>query len=175
MAATRRDHARHNPAVPAAVCRMKRMFFARAMMETCPFAAWSARRLRTALLFLTAACLATAGVAAADMTGPVGVIQRFQDTLLSVMKQAQALGYDGRYKKLAPIITATHDLETIARVSVGQYWSKLSDTQRSTLVDALLGSASPPMPRASTASPGRPSRLPPWVGKTVRAPWSRPL
>ncbi len=114
------------------------MFFARSMMVRAPFTAtWSARRLRVALLSLTAACLASAAVAAAEMAGPVGVIQRFQDTLVSVMKQAQALGYDGRYKKLAPIITSTHDLETIARVSVGQYWSKLSDAQRDKLVDTF--------------------------------------
>lgn len=95
-------------------------------------------RLLAALMLLTTTSLAAVGYcAAAGGAGPVGVIQRFQDTLLSVMKQAKALGYEGRYKKLAPVVTATHDLETIARVSVGQYWGKLSDAQRSKLVDTF--------------------------------------
>lgn len=81
--------------------------------------------------------LAAANLVAASTPGPVSVIQHFQDTLLSVMKQARALGYEGRYKMLAPVVTATHDLETIARVSVGQYWSKLNDTQRKKLVDTF--------------------------------------
>ncbi len=109
------------------------------MMDRFPVtAAWSTRRLWTTLLSLAAAaCLTTVNVAAADMSGPVKVIQRFQDTLLSVMKQAKALGYEGRYKQLAPVITATHDLETIARVAVGQYWSKLDAAQRNKLVDTF--------------------------------------
>jgi len=101
-------------------------------------AAWRVTPLLMGLLFLTAASLAAAhDVSAAVPPGPVGVIQRFQDSLLTVMKQAQTLGYEGRYKQLAPVITATHDLETIARVSVGQYWGKLSDTQRNKLVDTF--------------------------------------
>jgi phospholipid transport system substrate-binding protein len=89
-------------------------------------------------LFISLICAAAWGVAAdVPDQGPVQVIQRFQDTLLSVMKQAQSLGYDGRYKQLAPVVSATHDLAAIARVSVGRYWEALSAAQRDKLVDTF--------------------------------------
>ncbi|MHB1240607.1 MAG: ABC transporter substrate-binding protein [Gammaproteobacteria bacterium] len=70
---------------------------------------------------------------AADTT-PVQVIEKFQDTLLTVMKNAAKLGYQGRHKTLAPVVTTTLDLPTIARIALGQYWGQLSANQRTHFV-----------------------------------------
>lgn len=87
--------------------------------------------------FLAAPALAAGAVtapAARPVAGPVGVITRFQDTLIAVMKKAKTLGYRGRYAKLAPVVTATHDLPVIAQIALGQYWGRLTAAQRSEFV-----------------------------------------
>ncbi|HVS26300.1 MAG TPA: ABC transporter substrate-binding protein [Burkholderiales bacterium] len=65
------------------------------------------------------------------------VVERFQATLISAMSEAQKLGYDGRYKKLAPAIEESHDLAGIAQFAAGRYWEKLSDEQKKTYVDVF--------------------------------------
>ena len=65
---------------------------------------------------------------------PIRVVGQLQDTLIAVMKGAATLGYQGRYAKLAPVVTRTHDLAVIARVALGQYWSRLTPAQRAEFV-----------------------------------------
>lgn len=72
--------------------------------------------------------------AAAAASTPVQVIGKFQDTLLAVMKNAAKLGYQGRHRTLAPVVTSTLDLPTIARIALGQYWGRLSAGQRTQFV-----------------------------------------
>lgn len=67
----------------------------------------------------------------------VNVIQHLQDTLLDVMKNAKALGYQGRYQKLEPVIKSAYALPTLAQLTLGQHWSSLSSTQQQTFVDTL--------------------------------------
>lgn len=63
------------------------------------------------------------------------VVENFQAALIAVMKDAAKLGYDGRYQKLAPAVKQSHDLPAITRVATGRYWDKLSDEQKTRLVD----------------------------------------
>ncbi len=63
------------------------------------------------------------------------VISHLNDSLLAVMKNAHSLGYNGRYQKLDSVIRETHDLERIARFSVGKSWSNLTEQQRETFID----------------------------------------
>jgi phospholipid transport system substrate-binding protein len=65
------------------------------------------------------------------------VVERLQNTLISVMKNADKLGYQGRYKQLAPVIKETHDLANIARIAVGRYWQQLDDQQKNQLIDTF--------------------------------------
>lgn len=65
------------------------------------------------------------------------VVERFQSTLISVMKDSQKLGYEGRYKLLAPAVEESHDLPGIAQFAAGRYWEKLSEQQKKTYVDAF--------------------------------------
>jgi phospholipid transport system substrate-binding protein len=63
------------------------------------------------------------------------VVKGFQSELLSVMKTANELGYQGRYSKLEPLVKKSHDLRTIARIVTGRAWKGLSDEQRQDFVD----------------------------------------
>jgi len=40
----------------------------------------------------------------------------------------------GRYKKLEPVVLASHDIPYVVRLSVGKYWKKFDDKQRHSLV-----------------------------------------
>lgn len=68
---------------------------------------------------------------------PTAVVERFQNELIAVMKAAEQLGYHGRYARLAPAVRGSHDLATIARISVGAYWDGLSEKQRTTLIETF--------------------------------------
>ena len=62
------------------------------------------------------------------------VVRGFQSDLLSVMKEADELGYQGRYSKLEPSVKKSHDLRTIARIVTGRAWKKLDDAQKQDFV-----------------------------------------
>jgi phospholipid transport system substrate-binding protein len=63
------------------------------------------------------------------------VVRGFQSELLSVMKKANELGYQGRYSKLEPLVKKSHDLRTIARIVTGRAWKGLSNEQRQDFVN----------------------------------------
>lgn len=66
------------------------------------------------------------------------VVEEFQAVLIDVMKQGPALGYQGRYDKLFPAITRSHDLTKIARIVVGKEWETLSEKQQNELVEVFI-------------------------------------
>ena len=65
------------------------------------------------------------------------LVEKFQTELIAVMKQGKELGFKGRYDKLEPAITKSHDLNKITRVVVGKEWEKLSTEQQQKLVDVF--------------------------------------
>ncbi len=50
--------------------------------------------------------------------------------LLEVMKEAEALGYEGRAERLAVILEECLDLQFMAQKSVGRYWRSASEDNR---------------------------------------------
>ncbi len=84
-----------------------------------------------------AAVVLFAGAAAHAAESAAPVIERLNQTLLSTMKSASDLGYEGRYKKLAPVIKATFDLPFMTQYSAGRHWRQLTDAQQKALVDAF--------------------------------------
>jgi len=62
------------------------------------------------------------------------VVESLHASLLSVMKNAEALGYAGRYKALQPVVTEHFDLAGLARSSVRGYWDKFSAAQQNTFI-----------------------------------------
>lgn len=78
------------------------------------------------------------GVATAAQDSPAAkVVERFQRVLLSVMSDAQKLGYSGRERQLAPVVQDTHDLAAIAQFALGRYWDRLDATQRKVFIDTF--------------------------------------
>ncbi len=97
-------------------------------------------RIRFLLLAALLALAAPQVLAKSDSgndTGPARVVTAFHDTLLGVMKNAEALGVKGRYEKLAPRIEQSLHLALMAQVGAGSYWRKATEAQTDRLVAAF--------------------------------------
>jgi phospholipid transport system substrate-binding protein len=68
---------------------------------------------------------------------PVARVKSFYATLLETMKEAKRLGIEGRYKKLAPVITATFDLPAMTRIAVGPAWTSLTPEEQAAITSAF--------------------------------------
>ena len=75
--------------------------------------------------------------APAEGAQPSQVVERLQSSLLSVMKQANQLDYEHRYQLLEPIVTTSHDLPFVAKVTVGKYWKTFDDKQKTSFVNTF--------------------------------------
>lgn len=73
--------------------------------------------------------------AEADSTSPRAVVAAFQDVLLGNMKQAETLGFAGRYRNLLPVLDGAFDIEQMARVIIGGRWGKLGPAEQAQLVE----------------------------------------
>ena len=98
---------------------------------------YGAKRLQiilTALLILTLSL-----PAAAIGTDPAAakVVEKLHTELLEVMKKAKALGYKGRYQRLAPLVTSSYDFPFISKLVVGRYWSEFSPEQKEQFVNTF--------------------------------------
>lgn len=56
-------------------------------------------------------------------------------TLLEVMKKAEKLGYEGRYRRLEPVIKKSFDLDFIIRVATGRYWRDFTPEERAEITE----------------------------------------
>ena len=66
---------------------------------------------------------------------PSEVVKKLQASLITVMKDADQLGYQGRYETLEPIVLASHDIPLMVRVAVSKkFWKTFDDEQRKKLV-----------------------------------------
>lgn len=59
-------------------------------------------------------------------SGAVPAIESLQDQFIEVMRSADSIGYDGRYRRLQTIVTDSFDLPFMAEKAVGRHWKKLS-------------------------------------------------
>ena len=64
-------------------------------------------------------------------------VQGLYDSLLSTMKNGRTLGQSGRFGQLEPVVRRTFDIATMARLSVGQSWATMSETQRQQVIDGF--------------------------------------
>ena len=78
-----------------------------------------------------AAAYAQAGDPAAQQ------VQRFDDVLLSTMKQGKALGFQGRYRKFEPAVRQAFDLPIMIRFAVGPSWTTMSAADQAALLAAF--------------------------------------
>lgn len=93
------------------------------------------RRLAASLLL----CVAVFGAGAARAAGPAPseVVERLNAALIEVMREADALGFQGRYERLAPVLSAAFDFPLMARISAGKHWRTLDDVLRGRFIAAF--------------------------------------
>jgi len=61
---------------------------------------------------------------------PTPVVQRFNDALLTILKDGESLGYQGRFQRLEPVMRQTFDLDLMAEKALGQHWKDLSQADQ---------------------------------------------
>ncbi len=89
------------------------------------------------LVLVSSLALVAAAAPAGETGDPAKVVDRLHGALLAVMKQADALGYQGRFDRLAPVLQETFDLPFMAAKSVGRHWKSASEQDRRTLVQTF--------------------------------------
>jgi phospholipid transport system substrate-binding protein len=72
-----------------------------------------------------------------DSASPEQVVKRLHESLTEAMREGSRLGYKGRLELLTPSVNRTHDLDFIARTTLGNLWSKLSPDQQITFTDTF--------------------------------------
>ena len=81
---------------------------------------------------------ATAAIAQTQtVVPPQAMVKSLNDSLLYIMKNADALRFSGRRDFLAPRLGAVFHLPVMARIVVGSRWRKLNQNQQQRLVDGF--------------------------------------
>lgn len=86
------------------------------------------------ILLLTLGSWSAHADAVADARRPV---DRLNEALISVMKDAKSLGYQGRYKKLDPVVKESFEFEAVAQIALGSHWKPLEKAQKLAFVEKL--------------------------------------
>lgn len=89
--------------------------------------------LRTAAVLALAFALVRPAAAGES---PRDVVERFDETLITAMRNAEGLGFEGRFALLHPVLSEIFDFNAMARFAVGPtHWDAFSESQRRELVD----------------------------------------
>jgi phospholipid transport system substrate-binding protein len=95
-----------------------------------------ASRLLAVFLLLCVAGFGASAGRAAEAT-PSAIVERLNGVLIEVMRGAEALGFEGRYARLAPVLSASFDFPWMARISAGRHWRALDEATRGRFVEAF--------------------------------------
>ena len=93
-------------------------------------------RLALFAAILVFSALYPGGMARAQVT-PRSVVQGFYDTLLDVMKNGQALGFQGRFDRIRPEFEKAFNVPLMTRVVVGSAWASATPEQQDQVIDAF--------------------------------------
>lgn len=69
--------------------------------------------------------------------GAAAVVERLQGELIKSMQAGTAQSYAERFRRLTPIVKASHRMGTSARVALGRHWQGLDERQRTRFVDTF--------------------------------------
>ena len=64
-------------------------------------------------------------------------VETLHAALLEAMKGGTQLGFDGRKDQLMPVLEATFDFDTIARLVTGRHWGDMNEAQRKAFVEVF--------------------------------------
>ncbi len=65
------------------------------------------------------------------------VVARVNEALIGAMREAEALAFQGRYDRLAPVFMAAFHFPFMARVAAGRHWRDLEPAQKDLLAVAF--------------------------------------
>jgi phospholipid transport system substrate-binding protein len=98
----------------------------------------------SAMVVLASSCLiasampsASSEAAPTPSVAPDVAVNSLHEALLGVMKEADSLGYAGRFERLYPLLPQLFDLPFMAQKSVGRYWKSTSEEERARLLDTF--------------------------------------
>ncbi|WP_119632741.1 HpnM family protein [Methylocaldum marinum] len=86
------------------------------------------------LFLVVLAPLSVAADASAEAKKSVDLLN---NTLIDVMKDAKKLGYQGRYKKLEPVVRQVFEFEAVSQIALGNHWKKLDKEQKTAFIAKL--------------------------------------
>lgn len=81
-------------------------------------------------------CLASA-LARGGEDPAVAVVERLHASLIESMQRGPEAGYPGRLALLTPVVAASFDFPTIARIIVGRTWKELSPGEQAQFLQAF--------------------------------------
>ncbi len=73
----------------------------------------------------------------ANVTAPTMVVDALHENLISVMKNAETLGYNGRFEQLEPVIIELFDIPFMAEKSIGRHWKTVEEDDRGRLLSTF--------------------------------------
>ncbi|MBV9553423.1 MAG: ABC transporter substrate-binding protein [Alphaproteobacteria bacterium] len=97
----------------------------------------AARRTLSLAGLALSACLALPAPFADAAAGGADTVRSFYSTLLDTMRNATALGPQGRYARLAPAIRQSFDIPFMTRLAVGPEWNSLTPAQQAEVTQAF--------------------------------------
>lgn len=68
---------------------------------------------------------------------PSQVVDALHEQLIGVMKDADSLGYEGRFKQLEPVVSRLFDISFMAEKSVGRHWKTADEENRVRLLSTF--------------------------------------
>ncbi len=78
------------------------------------------------------------GVVHADVKEDAsGVVREFQNELLNVMQQGDALDFTQRFERLKPVVTKSHDLVKMTRIVMSKQWKSFTKAQKKLLIKKI--------------------------------------
>jgi phospholipid transport system substrate-binding protein len=83
------------------------------------------------------ACIASVSFAEKDAGKARATVDDLHRALIEVMKNADRLGYAGRYEKLEPVVRKSFNFEAVSQVSLGGHWNKLTREQKKAFIEKL--------------------------------------
>jgi phospholipid transport system substrate-binding protein len=72
-----------------------------------------------------------------ERDAPTRVVDVLHENLIDVMKNADRLGYEGRFEQLEPVVSALFDIPFMAEKSVGRYWKSLNEQEQARLLSTF--------------------------------------
>jgi phospholipid transport system substrate-binding protein len=85
-------------------------------------------------LFSTLAAILPLRAATDTVQTPTQVVEKLHGALLQAMKEGPKLGFEGRRALLEPVVEESFDFKTMARVSTGSGWAKLSPDDQARII-----------------------------------------